>query len=70
MVASALDIMLDALPSLTEDLSTTVEDGTGLSVGDTSLVPRDWATPVLSKDLPAPPEQGRGTRALSTSTRV
>ncbi len=39
-IASALEIMLDALPRVTENLSTGVQDGTGLSVDDTRIVPR------------------------------
>jgi hypothetical protein len=61
VIASALDIILDALPGVTEDLPTTVQDGTGLSLDDTSLVPRGWRgvgpARVLSQELHVQPEQ-------------
>ena len=62
VIASALDIMIAALPRVTEDLSTAVQDGTGLSLDDTPRVPRGWRgvglAPVVPRELPTPPEQG------------
>jgi integrase len=42
VIASALDIMLDALPRITGDLSTAVQESAALSLDDTPLVPRGW----------------------------
>jgi site-specific recombinase XerC len=52
VIASAWDIMLEALPRATEDLSTGVHDNAGLSLGDTPLVPRGWRW--LAGSSPAP----------------
>ena len=56
VIASALDIVLEALPRVTEDPSTGVHDCTVSSLDDTSLVPRGWRgvgpAPDLPQDLP------------------
>ena len=62
VIASALDVMIAALPRVTEDLFYRLQDGTGLSLDDTPRVPRGWRgvglAAVVPRELPTPPEQG------------